>query len=120
MKLTILDSTGAQVNIGDLVQLQSKSNLHHGDKTKGLTFWTRVKLIDGVIYPFNRGFSFDRIIKVDEIPEGEIHHAAENGDMPEYWMNPKTEMYLIENNILDRWRMDVLMFEYNNFFKVEE
>ena len=60
MKLKIFDTNGTELNIGDLVQIQEKRN-------DGLTFYSRVQVLNGQLYPFNK-FAYDRIFKIDEIP----------------------------------------------------
>lgn len=111
MKLRVFDSTNQELQLNDLVMIQDKRN-------GGLTFYSRVQLINKTLFPFNK-FAFDRIVKIDAIPKGCKHVEAKNG-MPEYWMNPKAELYLIETNQLEKWRMNVLMFERNSFIQIEE
>ena len=111
MKLQIFDSNSHEVQINDLVKIQHERN-------NTLTFYTRVQIIDGQIYPFNK-FTFDRIIKVNSIPDG-CNHAPAKNDFPEYWMHPKTELHLIEEKMLERWKWDALLFERNLFYKVSE
>lgn len=111
MKLEIFDSVGVKLNVNDLVKIQHKRN-------GTLTFYTRVQIINGQIYPINK-FSFDRIIKVDSIPDGCIHckpNAERN--FPEYWMTPNQELQLIKEEQLDKWNMYLVSFENNTFMKV--
>lgn len=110
MKLTIFDSEGTPLKVGDILKLQEKRN-------GTLTFYSTVQIIDGQLYPFNK-FCFDRAIKVDSIPE-DCKKTEAKEDLPEFWMHPKTELYLIEQGKMERWRMDNLMFENNKFFRVE-
>lgn len=113
MKIKIFDSIGNELNIGDLVQLQEERN-------GTLTFYTRIQVINGSLFPINK-FCFDRMIKVDSIPSDCNHcEAKPENNFPEYWMHPKTELYLIENNHLNQWKMDKLMFDENLFMKIEE
>lgn len=109
MKLQIFDSIGIELFINDLVQIQSKRN-------GTLTFYAKVEIINGQLYPFNM-FAYDRIVKVDKIPEDCKHAEAKNG-LTEYWMNPRIELKEIEEGRRDEWRMNVLTFENNNFYKV--
>lgn len=111
MKLEIFDSIGTKLEINDLVKIQHERN-------GTLTFYTRVQIINGQIYPINK-FSFDRIIKVDSIPtDCKYCQANIENNFPEYWMHPAQELELIEKKRLDTWRMNVLSFENNHFMKV--
>jgi len=109
MKLQIFDTEGTELLINDLVQIQSKRN-------NTLTFYAKVQIINGQLYPFNM-FSYDRIIKVKEIPQ-DCKHVEEKNGLTEYWMNPKIELKEIEEGRRDKWRMDNLTFENNQFYKV--
>jgi hypothetical protein len=111
MKLEIFDSIGTKLEINDLVKIQHERN-------GTLTFYTRVQIINGQIYPINK-FSFDRIIKVDSIPT-DCKYCQPNieNNFPEYWMHPSQELQLIKEKRLDTWRMNVLSFEYNHFMRV--
>ncbi len=121
MKVTLLDSEGAELQIGDLLLLQHKSNGYMGSKTVGLTFYTRLQFIGDKLYPLLDGFHFDRIIKIDSLPDiSDLKHAEAKDGFPEYWMHPRAEMYLIEEGKLDKWKMDVLIMSYNNFIKLSE
>jgi len=120
MKVTLLDSEGTELQIGDLLQLQHKSNGYMGGTTHGLTFYTRLQFIGDILYPLLNGFHFDRIIKVDTLPDIEdLKHCEAKNGQPEYWMHPKVEMHLIEEGKLDKWKMDNLMFSYNSFIKLQ-
>lgn len=110
--IKIKDSTGTQLNIGDTVMLQHKRN-------ENLTFYTTIQVKDGQIYPINK-FCFDRMIKVDSIPE-DCKHAPATDTIAEYWINTKTELYLIDSNQLGKWLCNYIAFErLNDFFEVIE
>ena len=111
MKLQIFDTNNTELKIGDLVKIQHERN-------NTLTFYTRVQIIKGQIFPFNN-FVFDRIIKIDSIPD-DCKHAPAKNNFPEYWMHPKQELILIEEKRLDKWKWDSLMFEHNSFYQVSE
>lgn len=111
MEIKIFDSEGTELQPGDLLQLQDKRN-------GTLTFYATLQVIDGQVFPFNT-FSFDRAIKVIGLP-AECKHCEAKDGKPEYWMHPQVELALIEEERLDKWRMDTLMFEHNKFFKVVE
>ena len=111
MKLKIFDTNRAELNIGDIVQVQEKRN-------DGLTFYTRVQIINGQLYPFNR-FAYDRVFKVDEVPSDCKHcQANEKENMPEYWMRNEVEVKLVEEGRLEKWRMDSVFFDRNSFYEV--
>lgn len=103
IELQIFDSAGVELKVGDLVLLQNNSHL---------TFYTRVQIRDGSLYPFC-SFAFDRCFKVKEIPVGNVHHP----EPPEYWVHPNVERAYIEKG--GEWAMDVAMFEHNKFYKVK-
>lgn len=111
MKLQIFDSNGTELNINDLLMIQDKRN-------DGLTFYTRLQVINGALYPLDK-FCFDRIIKINELP-GDCRHIPAKGTDPEYWMTPRAEIYLIESGKLEKWKHDSLFFESNSFYKVTE
>ncbi len=122
MKITLLDSEGTELQLGDLLLLQHKSNgnLYMGDKRYGLTFYTRLQFIGDKLYPLFNGFNFDRVVKIDSLPDiDDLRHAEAKNDIPEYWMHPKAEMHLIEEGKLDKWKMDNLMMSYNSFIKLQ-
>lgn len=120
MKVTLLDSEGTELQIGDLLMLQHKSNGYMGGSTHGLTFYTRLQFIGDKLYPLFNGFYFDRVVKIDTLPESdELKYAEAKSDTPEYWMHPKIEMHLIEEGKLDKWKMDNLMMSYNSFIKLQ-
>jgi hypothetical protein len=111
MKLKIFDTNREELNIGDIVQVQEKRNC-------GLTFYTRVQIINGQLYPFNR-FAYDRVFKVDEVPSDCKHcQANEKENMPEYWMRNEVEVKLVEEGRLEKWRMDSVFFDRNSFYEV--
>lgn len=111
MKLKIFDTNGTELNIGDLVQIQEKRN-------DGLTFYSRVQVLNGQLYPFNK-FAYDRIFKIDEIPSECKHcQANEKENTPEYWMKKEVEVKLVEEGRLEKWRMDSVIFERNTFYEV--
>lgn len=113
LTIEIKDSLGNILSIGDKVMLQEKRN-------GNLTFYTTIQVVNGQLYPINK-FCFDRIVKVDSIPEDARYAPAKaEENMPEYWMHPNIELYLIEENKLNKWRLDVLLFEHNNFITVKE
>lgn len=109
MKLQIFDTEGTELFINDLVKIQSKRN-------GTLTFYAKVEIINGQLYPFNM-FSYDRILKVAEVPQDCKYVEAKNG-LTAYWMNPRIELKEIEEGRRDAWRMNVLTFENNKFYKV--
>lgn len=109
MKLQIFDALGIELFINDLVQIQSKRN-------NTLTFYAKVQIINGQLYPFNM-FSYDRIVKVEKVPQ-DCKHIEEKNGLTEYWMNPKIELKEIEEGRRDAWRMNILTFENNKFYKV--
>lgn len=111
MTIEVYDSEGTLLKVGDKVKIQEKRN-------NGLTFYTTVQVINGQLFPFNK-FCFDRIVKVDLIPEG-CSHSPQNieNSFPEYWMHPNEELHLVEADRLSSWRDHALRFEYNPFFKV--
>ena len=109
MQLQIFDSNGKQLSVGDLVMLQERRN-------GGLTFYTSVQLIDGQLSPFNK-FCFDRAFFIDKIP-ADCRHTPATKDMPEYWMKNDLEAHLASEGRLEKWRMDVVTFQMNEFFKV--
>jgi len=110
MRLTIFDSEGTPLKVGDLVMIQEKRN-------DGLTFFSRIAIKCGRISPLDK-FAFDRIVKIDKIPD-ECRHVTETDETPEYWMHPNTELRLINDDRLEKWKMDRLFFEHNAFYKVE-
>jgi hypothetical protein len=113
MRLQIFDSNGTELKVGDKALMQQRTN-------EKLAFYATIQIIDGQLYPFNK-FSYDRIIKVDKIPSDCSYSPADiESGQPEYWMHPATELYLIENERLEKWRMDIVFFEHNNFFKVTQ
>jgi hypothetical protein len=121
MKVTLLDSEGTELQLGDLLLLQHKSNGYMGSTTHGLTFYTRLQFIGDKLYPLFNGFHFDRIIKIDSLPDiPELRHSEAKDEFPEFWMYPKAEMYLIQEEKLDKWRMDNLMMSNNSFIKLSE
>jgi hypothetical protein len=121
MKVTLLDSEGTELHLGDLLLLQDKSNGYMSGKTHGLTFYTRLQFIGDKLYPLFNGFRFDKIVKIDSLPDiYDLRHAEAKDGFPEFWMYPKAEMHLIEEGILDEWKMDNLMMSHNNFIKLSE
>lgn len=108
IKIKIFDSEGTPVNIGDVLKIQHRSNV-------GLTFYAKAQIFNGGIFPFNF-FAFDRIIKVENVPI-ECKHITGKEKAPEYWMHPKTELYILENEGLEKWKLDVFMFERSSFFE---
>ena len=120
MKVTLLDSEGTELKIGDLLLLQHKSNGYMGSQTHGLTFYTRLQFIGDKLYPLFNGFHFDRVVRIDSLPEIEdLRQKKKKNDFPEFWMHPKAEMHLIEEGKLDKWKMDNLMFSHNSFIKLQ-
>lgn len=109
MKLQIFDTEGAELFINDLVQIQSKRN-------GTLTFYAKVQIINNQLYPFNM-FSYDRIVKIKEVPQ-DCKHVEKKDGLTEYWMHPKTELIEIEEGRRDTWRMNNLTFDNNKFYKV--
>ena len=109
MNIQIFDAVGVELQTGDTVMIQEKRN-------EGLTFYAKVQLLDGALWPFNK-FAYDRIVKVDTLP-ADVKHIPAKEKTPEYWMHPRTELHMIEKNALDKWRLDVLTFENNNFYKL--
>jgi len=113
MILKLFDTLGQELQLNDIVKIQSERN-------KGLTFYTRIKIIKGQIYPLN-SFTFDRIIKINEIPKDAVYHPLDiNNRTPEYWMHPHQELDDIKKDIVDTWRMKSLLFDWNPFYKVYE
>jgi len=111
MKIEIFDSLGNQLYIGNLVKIQHQYN-------GTLTFFARVEIVNGQIFPICN-FMYDRIFKVDRIPEN-CNHVEARGNMPEYWVNRNVEIQLINDDLLDKWRMDALCVEHNSFIRVTE
>lgn len=109
MNIDFFDSIGQKLNLGDLLKVQTKMNL-------GLTFYVKLQFSNGNLVPLSK-FAFDRIIKIDKLPEDAIECSTKDFI---YWMHPKTEIYLIDHNILEKWKMDTLYFEHNSFYKISE
>ena len=112
MKITLYDAVGNALEIGDLLHVQEKRN------TGYLTFYVKLQIKNGSLYPF-KGFSFDRVIKIDTLPN-DVKHCEETEIFPEYWMHPKQELFCIEKGILEKWKYSAFLFEYNNFIKFSE
>lgn len=110
INVRILDSIKQETNLWDIVQIQDKDNYR-------ITFYAKVSILNGSIYPFNR-FKFDRIIKVNSIPNGSNHcPASKNKNHPEYWINRDVELYIVDNLSLEKWRIDTLMIVHNSFMQ---
>ena len=110
MELQIFDTNGIELNVGDLVAIQQQRN-------NNLTFYSRVQIIDGQLYPFNK-FCYDRIVKIDQVPEG-CTHAQQKGNFPEYWINKKQELIMIDEGKLEKWILDSIVFDRSSFFRVK-
>lgn len=113
LTIEIYDSAGTTINPGDLLMIQ---NERRADTC--LTFYTRLRIIDGQIYPFNK-FGFAAIFKVYSVPSG-CTHVKETPDFPEHWIHHRSERMLVDEGRLEKWRMDLYMFDRNSFFKVIE
>lgn len=113
MEIKIFDSLNNELKPGDKVMLQAERN-------GTLTFYTTIQIINNQIFPLNK-FYFDRMIKVDSIPNDcKYAPAKTENNFPEYWMHPKIELMLIKENRLNKWKHDVLYFENNSFYKIFE
>lgn len=111
LALQIFDSLGNMLHPGDMLQIQYSANIPLG-------FYSRLQVKNGVLFPFCH-FTHDRVVKVAELPEG-LSHVEETPTMVEYWINPKTELLLVEKGILDKWKLDNVTFNLSSFYKVVE
>lgn len=111
MKVQIFDSLGFEVKLGDLVQIQERRN-------GNLTFYSRVQIINGQLHPFFN-FVYDRVVKVSQVPE-DCKYSPAKDKMPEYWMHPNQELALIKEGDFNKWLMNALLYENNDFIKITE
>lgn len=112
MKARIFDSKGVELKVGDLVMIQQERN-------GNLAFFATVQVLNGRLFPMCN-FSYDRIIKVEKLPEGikRVERDVVRG-FPNYWMHPNVELRMIESEELDKWRMDALHIERSRFITFE-
>lgn len=114
MEVEIFDSRGVKLQVGDMLCMQDK---WHGQE--GLTFFAKLEIDkDGSLFPFNK-FAFERITKVDIIPS-DAKHCVGNKDTREYWISPLFELFLVNENELEKWktnRLGMRLLHENGFLK---
>lgn len=113
MELHLFDTIGNEIKLGDMLKIGR--NLRSGDTP--LSFYARCQVVNNQLYPFNK-FSFDWIVKVEDVPEGCVH-CSEKQDFPEYWIDKKQYNNLVKNDLQD-WFLDQIRFTDSLFFKVSE
>ena len=106
IKIKLFDSVGTELNLGDFVKIQEHRN-------KSLTFYTKLEIYKRHLFPL-QFFSYDRIIKIDELPEGV--NPISDSPIP-CWMGFES-LQEIEPERLDIWRLKALTFNENPFIEV--
>ena len=111
IKIQLYDSNGTEVNPGDLLRIQP----HSMGFGKPLTFYARLQVFNGFIYPFSL-FAYNTIVKADQLPE-DVSHVQATDRHPEYWANKERLEKLEDEGYAEKWRMNTLIFEPSNFYK---